>query len=70
PLDRARARAAGLPMAALPPDLLFPGAVRPETSPSRALALAVSRAPGPEPPLRLEGIYSRPSAAEEKHGAP
>ncbi|MEO8347880.1 MAG: tRNA (adenosine(37)-N6)-threonylcarbamoyltransferase complex dimerization subunit type 1 TsaB [Acidobacteriota bacterium] len=69
PLDRARAEAAGLPMAALPPGL-FAGAVRPETSPSRALALAVSRAPGPEPPSRLAGIYSRPSAAEEKHGAP
>lgn len=69
-LEEARARAAGVPTAALPPDLLFLGAVRPETSPSRALALAVSRAPGENPGSRLEGIYSRPSAAEEKHGAP
>ena len=56
--------------AALQPDLLFAGSARPATSPSRALALAVSRSPGLEPPSRLEGIYSRPSAAEEKHGAP
>jgi tRNA threonylcarbamoyladenosine biosynthesis protein TsaB len=69
-LEEARARTAGLPTAALPPDLLFAGDVRPETSPSRALALAVSRAPGREQRSRLEGIYSRPSAAEEKHGAP
>lgn len=69
-VEEARARVAGLPTAALPPDLLFPGGVAPATSPSRALALAVSRAPGEEPRSRLEGIYSRPSAAEEKHGAP
>jgi tRNA threonylcarbamoyladenosine biosynthesis protein TsaB len=68
-IDDARSRIAGLPTAALPPDLLSPGNVRPATSPSRALALAVSRSPGEEPRLRLEGIYSRPSAAEEKHGS-
>lgn len=68
-LEEARAKVAGVPTAALPPDLLSTGEVRPETSPSRALALAVSRARG-EPGSRLEGIYSRPSAAEEKHGAP
>lgn len=69
-LGEARERAAGLPTAALPSDLLFAGSARPALSPSRALALAVSRAPGVEPPSRLEGIYSRPSAAEEKRGAP
>ena len=69
-LEEARSRAAGLVTAALPADLLFAGTVRPEMSPSRALALAVAREPGGEPPSRLEGIYSRPSAAEEKHGAP
>lgn len=69
-LEEARVRAAGIPTAALPPDLLSAGEVRPDISPSRALALAVSRAPGEEPRSRLEGIYSRPSAAEEKHGAP
>lgn len=69
-IEEARARTAGMPTAALPPDLLSPGEERPATSPSRALALAVSRAPREGPGSRLEGIYSRPSAAEEKHGAP
>jgi tRNA threonylcarbamoyladenosine biosynthesis protein TsaB len=68
-VEEARSRTAGIPTAALPPDLLSPGGGRPGTSPSRALALAVSRAPREDPGSRLEGIYSRPSAAEEKHGA-
>jgi tRNA threonylcarbamoyladenosine biosynthesis protein TsaB len=54
---------------ALPPNLLDPAVpAGPGISPSRALALAVMRCPG-EPLARLQGIYSRPSAAEEKHGA-
>ena len=68
-VEEARARAAGLPTAALPPDLLSSDGVAPATTPSRALALAVSRSPGEGDGSRLEGIYSRPSAAEEKHGA-
>ena len=70
PIEEARTRASDLATAALPPELLFAGAVRPTTSASRALALAVSRSPGRESLSHLEGIYSRPSAAEEKHGAP
>jgi len=70
PVEGAREAAARLRTVALPPDLLG-AAVRPDAgiSPSRALALAVARRPG-EPLARLQGIYSRPSAAEEKHGAP
>ena len=58
----------GIPVVALPADLLSPSGAAPDLSPSRALALAVARAPGAAL-SRLEGIYSRPSAAEEKHGA-
>jgi tRNA threonylcarbamoyladenosine biosynthesis protein TsaB len=57
----------------LPPELLGPGGSRPATSVSRALALCVAAAPGPDAapsdPMS-RAIYSRPSAAEEKHGAP
>ena len=42
-------------------------------SPAGALAEAISRRPGEDralqPRLGLPAIYSRPSAAEEKHGA-
>jgi tRNA threonylcarbamoyl adenosine modification protein YeaZ len=70
PIEAARERAARLHTVALPPDLLEPaGAARAAISPSRALALAVARRPG-QTLSRLEGIYSRPSAAEEKRGAP
>ena len=67
--DTARRRVDGIPVVALPADLLSPTGAAPDLSPSLALALAVARAPG-ETLSRLEGIYSRPSAAEEKHGAP
>jgi tRNA threonylcarbamoyladenosine biosynthesis protein TsaB len=50
------------------PTTLVPGALAPAGSPASALALAVSRAPGPEASA-LSPIYSRLSAAEEKHGA-
>ena len=53
---------------ALPRDLLDPDAARASLSPSHALARAVARSPG-DAASSLEGIYSRPSAAEEKHGA-
>jgi tRNA threonylcarbamoyl adenosine modification protein YeaZ len=70
PIEAARERAARLDTVALPPDLLgAAGAAGAAISPSRALAEAVARRPGPAL-SRLEGIYSRPSAAEEKHGAP
>jgi tRNA threonylcarbamoyl adenosine modification protein YeaZ len=64
----ARLRVDGIPVVALPADLLSPTGAAPDLSPSRALALAVARAPGAAL-SRLEGIYSRPSAAEEEHGA-
>lgn len=57
----------------LPADLLGPRGSRPATSVSRALALAVAAAPGPAAALSgpmARAIYSRPSAAEEKRGAP
>ena len=66
--DAARRRVDGILVVALPADLLSPTGAAPDLSPSRALALAVARAPGAAL-SRLEGIYSRPSAAEEKHGA-
>jgi tRNA threonylcarbamoyladenosine biosynthesis protein TsaB len=68
PAEVARQRVEELPVVAMPPDLLSRGGETPRISPSRALALAVARAPR-EALSRLEGIYSRPSAAEEKHGA-
>jgi len=68
PIGEARERAQLVETVTLPSDLLAPDALATGISPSRALALAVARAPG-EPASSLEGIYSRPSAAEEKHGA-
>lgn len=53
-------------LVALPAGLL-PGAQAPAISPARALALALARAPRPAA-HSLSPIYSRPSAAEEKHG--
>jgi tRNA threonylcarbamoyl adenosine modification protein YeaZ len=59
-------------LVSLPADLLNPRGSRPATSISRALALSVAAAPGPDAPpdFLSRAIYSRPSAAEEKHGAP
>jgi len=68
PIGEARERAGLVDIVALPSDLLDSEAPATGISPSRALALAVARAPG-EAASSLEGIYSRPSAAEEKHGA-
>lgn len=68
PHEVAERRTKGLRVVSLPPDLITPRGERTETSPSRALALAIARAPG-EISSRLAGVYSRPSAAEEKHGA-
>ena len=72
-LSRQEAIADGGRMAliCLPADLLGPAGRAPAMPPSRAVALAVARAPRPGQPAG-EGpraIYSRASAAEEKHGA-
>jgi tRNA threonylcarbamoyladenosine biosynthesis protein TsaB len=68
PIAEARRRATGIAAVTLPADLLGPDASPDRISPSRALALAIARSPG-EAASSIEGIYSRPSAAEEKHGA-
>lgn len=60
--------AEGAELFCLPPDLL-PGARALPCSPGAALALAAGREPRADAPEAPEAIYSRPSAAEEKHGA-
>jgi tRNA threonylcarbamoyladenosine biosynthesis protein TsaB len=70
PVDEARRRAHGIPAVSLPAGLLPGAAEAPVTPVSRALALAVARAPREERPADLHGIYSRPSAAQERRGAP
>ncbi|MCA1580043.1 MAG: tRNA (adenosine(37)-N6)-threonylcarbamoyltransferase complex dimerization subunit type 1 TsaB [Acidobacteria bacterium] len=60
----------GLPYASVPADLAGPGSVLLEAPVSRALALAVARRPADGPTASFAAIYSRPSAAEEKRGAP
>ena len=69
PRSSVLASAAGDPLVALPAEIVE-GALAPSVLPSTALALAVE----PRPASRrqcadLRVIYSRPSAAEEKHGA-
>ncbi len=64
--------AGGDRIVALPETLMVPSPPRLSTSPAAALAAALSRSPRPGsrgPAQPLAGIYSRPSAAEEKHGA-
>jgi tRNA threonylcarbamoyladenosine biosynthesis protein TsaB len=68
-IDAARAGVGDLPLVSMPADLVSPAGRAPVVSPSRALALAVARAPR-EALAPLQGIYSRPSAAEEKRGSP
>lgn len=63
------ARAANLPFAAVPRDLLPFPSVEIQGPLSKALADAVAREPGPASGS-FAAIYSRPSAAEEKLGAP
>ncbi|MFN2385812.1 MAG: tRNA (adenosine(37)-N6)-threonylcarbamoyltransferase complex dimerization subunit type 1 TsaB [Thermoanaerobaculia bacterium] len=48
---------------------IIPGARPLPVTPCAALARAASRAPRGDAPEAPEAIYSRPSAAEEKHGA-
>ncbi len=57
----------GAAITALPGDLVVPAGRVPPTSLAAALALAVSRYPRA---AALSAIYARPSAAEEKRGAP
>jgi tRNA threonylcarbamoyladenosine biosynthesis protein TsaB len=66
PAAGAAAVAAGLPIAALPEGLAA-GARVPPMSLAEAIARAAARRPRES--TAIAGIYSRPSAAEEKHGA-
>jgi tRNA threonylcarbamoyl adenosine modification protein YeaZ len=52
------------------PEELCPGSLPFSVSPAAAMAAAVSRCPAPETELPLRAVYARPSAAEEKRGAP
>ena len=61
------------PVAVLPANLLGEGAAAPFVSLARALALSVAAAPRESAGMGARtprAIYSRPSAAEEKRGAP
>ncbi len=60
----------GEPVVAFEPEIAFETRFRPSGSVAAALSLAVARAPGIDARAGLRGIYSRPSAAEEKRGAP
>ena len=60
---------AGDLLVALPAGLVGPDGVAPSQTIAEALARAVARAPGMGA-AQLAAIYSRPSAAEEKRGAP
>jgi len=69
--NEARARAGADPLFALPEALVEPAASTLPGTPAAALAAAVRRAPGTVSAGTAApvGIYARPSAAEEKHGA-
>jgi tRNA threonylcarbamoyl adenosine modification protein YeaZ len=67
--EEARRRVRGMPLAAIPSDLLEIPSVPISAPLSAALAQAVARAPRSSGPLETTAIYSRPSAAEERHGA-
>ena len=60
---------AGRELVSLPPGLLA-GSFGPALPVAEALARAVARAPRPASKASPEALYSRPSAAEEKLGAP
>lgn len=64
----AGALAGGARIAALPGDIAGGGGRAPSVSLSQALARAAARAPR-DAASSFSAIYSRPSAAEEKHGA-
>jgi len=71
-LPREEASAARGPLVCLPEGLLGPGGRGPDSSVSRAIGLAVAGDPRESMSAgdSLRAIYSRPSAAEEKRGAP
>ncbi len=71
-VSREAAAAATGPLVCLPRDLLGPRDLAPATSVSRAVCLAVAGDPreGVVAGDSLRAVYSRPSAAEEKRGAP
>jgi len=66
--DSVRAAAHGDPIVELPPGLTGAAAAPLRHSPSAGLALAVARAPGTPASAPAQASYSRPSAAEERHG--
>jgi len=61
------ALAGGAPVASLPEGIVGGASRIPPLSLAEALARAAARSPRQTAPI--QGIYSRPSAAEEKHGA-
>ncbi|HEY1435582.1 MAG TPA: tRNA (adenosine(37)-N6)-threonylcarbamoyltransferase complex dimerization subunit type 1 TsaB [Thermoanaerobaculia bacterium] len=68
--DAVSAFAAGDPVHALPEDLVVASAARLSPSLAATLARAMARSPGPDSGANAPlAVYSRPSAAEEKHGA-
>ncbi|HKD12898.1 MAG TPA: tRNA (adenosine(37)-N6)-threonylcarbamoyltransferase complex dimerization subunit type 1 TsaB [Thermoanaerobaculia bacterium] len=70
PLALAADRLRGGDVAALPEDLLGSSRRPLARSPAAAAALAVARAPRAVPAAAPAAIYARPSAAEDKLGAP
>lgn len=70
--EEVEAAAGGFSFGTLPPDLLgsLPGVVPISGLVSKALAAAVARSSSAGPWKVGEAIYARPSAAEEKRGAP
>jgi tRNA threonylcarbamoyladenosine biosynthesis protein TsaB len=69
PRSEAGRYAAGAELVSLPASLM-PGSRAPEEPVAQALARAVARAPRAPAEPTAKALYSRPSAAEEKLGAP
>ncbi len=65
-----REAAAGDPIVELPEGLTGAAGLSLRTTPASGLARAVGRAPGSAASFPFQASYSRPSAAEEKRGAP
>jgi len=69
PVGEVAAAASGDPLVELPAGLSGTPAVVPARTPASALALAVARAPRVPSAGPAAASYSRPSAAEERHGS-